>query len=344
MQISEYISGSNVAIGKNVTQEDPNLSAERILGNGAQTSNQKPIPSKKNWTCIIAISSIVGAIIIIGLIVLYVLLTRDRDGSECKGDCGIVKPGFDIKKAKEVFSPSYKISSKEDTLTQLSEKSIQRYESMANGERSSNNIFNKAIFDIYTINSTSASEEEKNFFTKKYTTVITVNSRCSKVSSDPENDNCELEENLDLNKRDESNLRRNEENVDELISKAILPIFIIEHTDTNLIISVTCPETLTSSYRDSIIRVFSIIKPSTIKGYEFNKDYVDTNSEEKDDQIYTYSYDNVCSNPNDDPSKTIICNLTKDIITDKEGVLISSKIKNRTKTIIDEDNSSTNTF
>ena len=44
MQISEYTSGSNVSIGKNVTQEDPNLSAERILGNGAQTSNQKPIP------------------------------------------------------------------------------------------------------------------------------------------------------------------------------------------------------------------------------------------------------------------------------------------------------------
>ena len=201
---------------------------------------------------------------------------------------------------------------------------------MANGERSSNNIFNKAIFDIYTINSTSASEEEKNFFTKKYTTVITVNSRCSKDSSDPENDDCELEENLNLNKRDESNLRRNEENVDELISKAILPICIIEHTDTNIIISVTCPETLTSSYKDSIIRSFSIIKPSTIKGYEFDKNYVNTNSEEKDDKIYTNSYDNVCNNPNDDPSKTIICNLTKDIITDKEGVLISSKIKNRT--------------
>ena len=62
MQISETISGSNVAIGKNVTQEDPNLSSERILGNEAQTSNQKPIPSKKNWTCIIAISSIAGTI------------------------------------------------------------------------------------------------------------------------------------------------------------------------------------------------------------------------------------------------------------------------------------------
>ena len=352
MQLSKYNSGSNVEIRKNVIQEGLKLSAERIVGNGAQTSNQNPIPSKKNWKCIIAISSIAGTIIIIGLIVLIVLL---RDDDKCKVDCAEISstqintpppkpPTFNLPKAKEVFSPSYKISSKEDTLTQLSEKSIQRYESMANGERSSNNIFNKAIFDIYTINSTSASEEEKNFFTKKYTTAITVNSLCSKVSSDPENDDCELEENLNLNKRDESNLRRNEENVDELISKAILPICIIEHTDTNIIISVTCPETLTDSYKDNIILAFRIIKPCTIKGYEFDKNYVNTNSEEKDDKIYTNSYDNVCNNPNDDPSKTIICNLTKDIITDKEGVLISSKIKNRTKTIIDEDNSSTNTF
>ena len=174
MQLSEYNSGSNVAIRKNVIQEDLKLSAERIVGNGAQTSNQNPIPSKKNWKCIIAISSIAGTIIIIGLIVLIVLLTRDGDGGECKGDCAIIPstqintpppkpPKINLEKAKEVFSPSYKISSKEDTLTQLSEKSIQRYESMANGERSSNNIFNKAIFDIYTINSTSASEEEKNF-------------------------------------------------------------------------------------------------------------------------------------------------------------------------------------
>ena len=171
MQLSKYNSGSNVEIRKNVIQEGLKLSAERIVGNGAQTSNQNPIPSKKNWKCIIAISSIAGTIIIIGLIVLIVLL---RDDDKCKVDCAEISstqintpppkpPTFNLPKAKEVFSPSYKISSKEDTLTQLSEKSIQRYESMANGERSSNNIFNKAIFDIYTINSTSGSEEEKKF-------------------------------------------------------------------------------------------------------------------------------------------------------------------------------------
>ena len=117
MQLSKYNSRSNIAIRKDVTQEDPKLSSERIVGNGAQTSNQKPIPSKKNWACIIVIS-IVVTLIIIGLIVLIVLLTGGGDDDKCKGDCGgissptqkIVETGFDIEKAKEVFSPSYKIS------------------------------------------------------------------------------------------------------------------------------------------------------------------------------------------------------------------------------------------
>ena len=160
-----------------------------------------------------------------------------------------------------------------------------------------------------------------------------MNSLCSKVSSYIETDDCQLEKNLDLNKREESNLRRNDENEDdeELIRKAILPICIIEHTDTNLIISITCPETLSSSYKEDLIRAFSNVKPNTIKGFEFNKEYINTIKEEKDDKIYINSYDNLCVDTNMDPSKTIICNLTQDIITDKEGIIISSKLKNSTK-------------
>ena len=173
-----------------------------------------------------------------------------------------------------------------------------------------------------------------------------MNSLCSKVSSDIETDDCQLEKNLDLNKREESNLRRNDENEndEELIRKAILPICIIEHTDTNLIISITCPETLSSSYKEDLIRAFSNVKPNTIKGFEFNKEYINTIKEEKDDKIYINSYDNLCADTNMDPLKTIICNLTQDIITDKEGFIISSKLKNSTKTIIDEDNSFSNSF
>ena len=133
----------------------------------------------------------------------------------------------------------FNIKTTEKTLTRLFEKSFQIYESSQNGHNSSNIIFNKALYDIFTINSTSPSDIEKNFFSTKYTTVITVNSRCSKFIEDPSNADCDLKKNLDLNLKAESlnNLRRNEEDINDLINKAILPICLVEHTDTNLVIS-----------------------------------------------------------------------------------------------------------
>ena len=106
----------------------------------------------------------------------------------------------------------------------------------------------------------------------------------------------------------------------------------------------TCPETLGQSYKADIIRAFNNIRPESIKGFDFDKNYVNTNVEEKEDKIYITSFDNVCQEPNEDPDKTIICYMTKNIITDKEGNLISSKISNSTKSITDENNSFSNNF
>ena len=52
---------------------------------------------------------------------------------------------IDMEEAKKVFSSIFKISSKENTLTQLSQKSLQSYESTLNGENTSFNVLNKAI-------------------------------------------------------------------------------------------------------------------------------------------------------------------------------------------------------
>ena len=243
-----------------------------------------------------------------------------------------------ITKAEEIFSPLFKISTKEKTLTQLSQKSFQNYESVTNGQNTSYTILTKALYDIFTINSTSPEENYKILFTSMYTTVITVKSHCSKISVNPENDDCQLEMKLDLNHKDENNLEINKEVSEDLIRKAILPICIVQHSDTNLIFSITCPETLSENFKQDILRAFSNIKPGSIKGFELDKEYADTQQREKDDNIYIDSFDNVCSNPNIDPLKISICNLTKNIITDKDGNLISNKISNTTKTITDENN------
>ena len=342
---------------KNNPSQTPNITSERKTTNPpsqtqTELSPESGICSKKNRK-IILILSIILVIIVAAAIALIIIYTgKDDKQGDYKDDPipptsgeETIPPGLDIEIVKDVFSPSFKVISKEKTLTQLSQKSFQIYETMVDGEKSSYIILNKAILDIYTINSTSASDFEKNLFSTKYTTVISVNSFCSKYTSDPENDDCSLEKILDLNKVEANNLRRNEEEIDEnLIRKAILPICVVEHTDTNILISFNCPETLSENFKSDIRRAFGNVKPDTMKGFEFDKDYVDTKTEEKEDKIYINSYDNVCFDPNNDPTKTIICNVSKDIITDKEGILISSKIINSTQTIKDENNSIINKF
>ena len=333
---------------RNLPVQNPPQTTERQVQMNNQISSE---PSSnlskcmKKWWPFILIASV---LILAGIIVAIIFATRNEnkeENTDKESTPAILSlPGIDIEKTKQVFSPSFKISSKEKILTQLSQKSFQIYETISNNEKTSYSFLNKAIYDIYTINSTSSSNSENIFYTTKYTTVITVNSLCSKVSINPEEDDCQLGKQLDLNQKNENKLRRNEENAEDLIRQAILPICIIEHTDTNLIISLTCPETLDPSYKEDIIRAFSNIKPDSMKGFDFDKNYVDTITEEKEDKIYIYSFDNICSDPNVDLKKTIICNMTKNIITDKEGNLISSKISNVTKTINDENNSFSNNF
>ena len=251
-----------------------------------------------------------------------------------------------MEEAKEAFSSSFKINSKVDTLTKVSQKSFQNYESVSNGQKSTYTILNKAIYDIYTLNSTTSPDEDKNFYNTKYTTAITVNGLCSKYTLNPEEDDCDIIPNLDLNKKEEKNLRRNqeEEDIDTLIKKAVLPICLVEHTDTNLILSLTCPETLSDSFRNDIIKAFNNIKPETINGFKIDTTYMDTKIKEENNKIYISSFDNVCSEPNLDPLKKLLCNSTKDIITDKEGNLISINFMNSTKIINDENNILFNNF
>ena len=317
---------------------------DQMVHRSNNTPSGSPTFLKKWWKYILVSLSILIFVVII-IVVLICSNKKDKYPNKTQEKEENINQDIDMEEAKKVFSSIFNISSKENTLTQLSQKSLQSYESTLNGEKASFNVLNKAIYDIYTLNSTPASDEYKNFYRTKYFSVITVNSLCSKSYSKNENDDCQLEKLLDLNKREENNLRRNdEENTEELIQKAILPICIVEHTDTNIIISITCPETLSDNFKEDIIRAFNIIKPDSQKGFDFDKNYVDTTIQEKDDKIYIYSFDNVCMEPNEDPTKIITCNLTKDIITDKEGNLILSKSINLTKTIKDENNSFSSNF
>ena len=259
-----------------------------------ESSSEINTSHKKNLKCIISLI-VISIIIIGGIVAAYFFLFHKDSTPETQTPSSPIEPYPEwSKEIKDVFSPSFKINSTENTLIQISQKSYQKYESNFNGKNTSYTIITKAIYDIYTINSTKCPAAHKGLYTTLYTTVITLNSLCSKKSNEQENDECQLETKLDLNKRVENNLRRNEENPEDLIKKAILPICLVEHTDTNLIFSITCPETISDSLKNDILRAFTNIKPESTKNFEFDKEYVDTKKEEKDDKIYINSFDNVC--------------------------------------------------
>ena len=89
------------------------------------------------------------------------------------------------------------------------------------------------------------------------------------------------------NKNHYNNLRRNEEG-QRNIKKAKIPIYIMEHTDTNIILSVTFPETLAENLKNNIILAFQNIKPSSFKALIDEENLAWTDIIEKDDKIIHY--------------------------------------------------------
>ena len=269
----------------------------------------------------------------------------EKTNEDNKDDTIVVEKPIIISKeeAMKAFKPTFKIASKEDTLTQLLLNSTQEYNTVSNGIESSYSIFTKTKYDIYTLNQTS-SGEDKDFYSTKYTTVVTINSFCRKFSSGSSENDCELKKYLDLNIRKTNSLRRNDEINIELIKKLILPLCIIEHTDTNIIISVTCPETLANNLKKDIILAFQSIKPDSANSLNDDENIAETTTEEKDDKIYIKSFDNVCRDYDGDPDVNITCELIRDIVTDKEGNLITSKKISTSQTIKDDKNKFSSNF
>ena len=241
----------------------------------------------------------------------------------------------------KVFKPNFEIKSKEDSLTQLLLKSKKTYNTISNGAETSYSTISKAKYDIYTLNSTS-SGEDKDFYSLKYTTVVTINSLCNKISTTSSEDDCELQKYLDLNIKNTNNLRRiEEENIDQ-INDVILPICLIEHTDTNIILSVTCPKTLSSNLKNDIILAFQSIKPDSASCINYDETNVGTKKEIKEGKIYINKFDKDCKNYDGDPNKIMNCESIRNIITDQEGNLLSSEKISKSETIIDENNKYSN--
>ena len=180
----------------------------------------------------------------------------------------------------------------------------------------------------------------------KYTSIITINSICTKLLSNFSENDCEMQKYLDLNIKNSNinNLRRNDENNKENIKEVIIPICIIEHTDTNIILSLTCPEKLSKNLKNDIVSCFKNIKPDTIKSLNDNETMEDYKIEEKDNKKYIKLFSKECIDYEENSNMNLKCVINKDIITDKEGNLLFSKKISITENIKDNNNKYINNF
>ena len=250
-----------------------------------------------------------------------------------------------VEKAMEAFKPSFKINTKKNVLNQILFKSIKNYVTLSDGNETSYSIFTKSKYDIYILNE-SLPDKDKNFYNMKYTSIVTINSLCTKLLLNSSENDCELQKYLDLNSKNtnSNNLRRNDEDNKDKIKDVILPICIVEHTDTNLILSLTCPEKLSKNLKNEIILAFKNIKPDTIKGLNDNETLEGIIIEEKDDKKYIKSFSKECINYEENPKNNMKCEMNRNIITDNEGNLLYSKKISIIEDIKDNKNKYTNNF
>ena len=331
---------------------DPNSVNENDSGNNKRKSKNK---------CLIAfiVFAVIVIIFIIGLII-YTFVGKKNNGNgndqpnipsdnqnpqkeninnnDNTGDTGNTgNNGINAlskKEALEAFKPNFKILTKTNNLNQVLMKSNIKHSSISNGVESTTlSAFTKAKLDLYTLNESLAIEDSKDFYSSKYYTVITINSMCTTFSASKSD--CDLQQYLDLTIKNK-NLRTIDEEDLELIKEAILPICVIEHTDTNIIISVTCPETLSYNLKEDIISSFQSIKPETIQGIVSDNSVAGTSITEKDNRKYIDSFNKACDDYDGDPSKNEVCETKKNIVTDLDGNLISMKKSTKKEIIKDE--------
>ena len=276
---------------KSINVKDKKIEDENIIN--VKLNNEKHKKISKELKIILIILAVV---MLVSVIICATIFATMNKKIKTEGD-------FD--------SSNFMINTKINSLSQISMKSSQIHNSISNNINSSLSIYTKAKFDLFTFNE-SLPLNKSELYSKIYTTAIIINSQCIEFEEDKKN--CEQEKYLDLTIKNQNNIRRNNEDIEE-IKEAILPICIIEHSDTNFIFSATCPETLSENLKNNIISAFQSIKLNLCKenyqNYKLTGIKINNTKNHVDINIIDKRCDG--SEENENQACEIIRNITTDI-------------------------------
>ena len=297
------------------SKSDTRFKKKHNIHNNKQKNYQKPAKNNclnKKYLYIILIIVFACSLIIC----LSVLLTLNKK----------------IKTEVKINESNFAINTEINQLSQYLMKSSQVHHSLSNSDNSTLSIFQIAKYDIYTLNE-SLPEKEIDFLSKIYTTAIIVNSQCYEFKNNK--NNCELKKYLDLTIKNKNNLRRINENIEE-IKQAILPICLIEHSNTNIIFSVACPETLSANLKSNIISAFQSIKPNLIKENYQNYNLSGLTFNITNNEANINLFDKRCEQQNKNENQS--CSIIRNITADRMGNLEKSNKLTTFKKIKDNKN------
>lgn len=155
--------------------------------------------------------------------------------------------------------PGYNFSTKINDLKRYVIKENNIRDINSDGHKSKIIINRETIYDLFIISEEEAFEESKIFYNKTYLAAVAVASECTST----ENKTCEPKRFVDLNDQNDTNLRQ----LDEIDDLKDIPIYLclLNITNNNIILSMTCPESLSEFKKNTILSDIHFLKPTIIK-------------------------------------------------------------------------------
>ena len=139
----------------------------------------------------------------------------------------------------------------------------------SNGILSEINFIRKTNYEYFFLSEEDPDEENKNFYEKKYTVALLISSQCFSFNGE----DCTPKQMIDIKKVKsediQNSLRRQDEKID--LKDLPIPLCLMNLTDNNVILSISCPQKLHKNIIQNIIldtyfyRLPAIVRPDITK-------------------------------------------------------------------------------
>jgi len=158
----------------------------------------------------------------------------------------------------------YEINTKKGDLKRIKIKQKYTEDRVRDGEKITTYSTRITNYDIYIINEENSDEENKYYYKKLYTCSIAIQSECTTSK----NEDCEPNQRIDLTNSARRNLakkRKLEGNNNSNLKDKPIPVCLFNITDNDAILSISCPESLPDTKRDSMILDLYFFRPPGLK-------------------------------------------------------------------------------